>query len=497
MTPPEAPGGTPPEAPGGKPYARLSPLTPVVRAPILLLAVLGGSWQQILRQDDVGFTGLLLVGLLVAGGGYGVASWLMTKYWIDGDELRIDTGVLVRQSRRIRIDRLQGVDIVQPLVARLFGLAEVRFDLASGGDREGSLAFLPHSRALELRRLLLERRDDLRGSPSGTPVPPGAAGEGPGADGSPAGVLPAGHADATLGTPAPPRPDRVLARLDLGRLLASLALSTETLWLGGAALALGATFLATGTFAAAGGILPALAALALTLGRKLTAYYGFTLSDTPAGLQVRRGLTSLSSQTIAPVRIQGMVVAEPLLWRRLGWARLETSVAGYQQGDADLAQGSSTLMPVAPKAEVLAVVRQVLEGRDMAAVPLVRPPRRARMRAPLTAWTLALGQDERLLVSRRGFWVRRTDVVPHARVQSLRITQGPLQRRLRLADVHVDSPPGPVGVHGLQRDPAEARAFVAEAVALGRRARQQGAAAQDPWAPPTEGVTPPAPDTTQ
>ena len=101
-------------------------------------------------------------GLLVAGAVYGVASWVRTKYWIDEDELRIDTGVVVRQSRRIRIDRLQGIDIVQPLVARLMGLAELKFDLASGSEREGSLAFLPLREALELRADLLERRDDLR-----------------------------------------------------------------------------------------------------------------------------------------------------------------------------------------------------------------------------------------------------------------------------------------------------------------------------------------------
>ena len=47
--------------------------------------------------------------------------------------------------------------------------------------------------------------------------------------------------------------------------------------------------------------------------------------------------------------------------------------------------------------------------------------------------------------------------VRHARVQSVRLSQGPLQRRLRLADVHVDSPPGPVHVVARNRDAAEAR----------------------------------------
>jgi putative membrane protein len=441
-------------------FRRLSPLTPVARAPIVLLAVVGTSWQQLISQG-IGAFSAVLGALLVAGGVYGVASWVRTKYWIDGEELRIDTGVVVRQSRRIRIDRLQGIDIVQPLVARLMGLAELRFDVASGSDREGSLAFLPHREALDLRTSLLERRDDLRDHPDGVGGPD-AAGDHP---------------------PRAPVPEVRLATLQLGPLLGSLLLSTETLFmlLSGAALVV--TFLVTGAFILAGGLAPALIGLALALGRKLTSYYGFTLSDSPAGLHVRRGLTSLSSQTVARARIQGLVVTEPLLWRPFGWARLDVSVAGYQStSDPDLVQASSTLMPVAPRAEIDALVRHVL-GRGVAGVPLSAPPRRARWLAPLTAWTMAVGQDAELLVSRRGFWHRRLDLVPQARVQSVRLAQGPLQRRLRLADVHVDSPPGPVRLVAEVRDEAEARELVAQTVTLSRAARR---------APPQPVVVPPA-----
>jgi putative membrane protein len=450
-------------------FRRLSPLTPVARAPIVLLAVVGTSWQQLISQG-IGAFSAVLGGLLVAGGVYGVASWVRTKYWIDDDELRIDTGVVVRQSRRIRIDRLQGIDIVQPLVARLMGLAELRFDLAAGSDREGSLAFLPHREALELRTALLERRDDLRDHTAGT-------------DGTP------GHG-AEDRPPRAPVPEVRLATLQLGPLLGSLLLSTEALFmlLSGAALVV--TFLVTGAFLLVGGLAPALIGVALALGRKLTSYFGFTLSDSPAGLHVRRGLTSLSSQTIARARIQGLVVTEPLLWRPFGWARLDVSVAGYQSSsDPDLVQASSTLMPVAPRAEIDALVRHVL-GRGVAGVPLVAPPRRARWLAPLTAWTMAVGQDAELLVSRRGFWHRRVDLVPQAKVQSVRLDQGPLQRRLRLADVHVDSPPGPVRLVAEVRDEVEARELVAQTVTLGRAARRSP---RQPFAAPPAPAPPRVP----
>ncbi|MGZ8744738.1 MAG: PH domain-containing protein, partial [Nocardioides sp.] len=143
-----------------RPFRRLSPLTPVVRSAIFVVAVAAASWDQVL-SGRLGPLGMLLLAVLGAGAVYGYASWLRTRYWIEGDELRIDTGVIYHQSRRIRIDRLQGIDIVQPFVARLFGLAELKMDVA-GGDREGSLAFMPLAEAHQLRETLLARRDAVR-----------------------------------------------------------------------------------------------------------------------------------------------------------------------------------------------------------------------------------------------------------------------------------------------------------------------------------------------
>ena len=73
------------------------------------------------------------------------------------------------------------------------------------------------------------------------------------------------------------------------------------------------------------------------------------------------------------------------------------------------------------------------------------------------------GIDEDLLVSREGLLTRRTHVVPHARVQSLQVHQGPWQRRLGLADLWVDSPPGPVKVRVRHREEAVARALLDQA----------------------------------
>ncbi len=393
--------------------------------------------------------------LLVGGAVYGTASWMRTKFWIEADELRVDTGVLSRQSRRIRIDRLQGIDIVQPFVARLFGLAELRMDVAGGSSREGSLAYLPLEEARRLKDLLLTRRDQISGAAVESE---GAAAGVPGAAGVAPGVAPA-------------RPERLLARVDLRTLLLSILLSGEAITLVLISGGLGAAFVASGQWLGLSAMLPVLFGFGIALFRRFSVNYNFAVSDTPAGTQVRRGLFELSSQTIALGRVQGVVVSEPLLWRRLGWARLDVSIAGYGAvGDGE-GPAPSTVLPVGDRRLVHELARHMLRGLDPSVVELRPVPRRARWLAPVGYRFLRVGTSERLVVSREGWFVRRTHVAPQARIQSVRVTQGPLQRRLGLADVHTDSPPGPVQVHARHRDAAEARRLYEVEVAMTAWAR--------------------------
>ena len=67
----------------------------------------------------------------------GFVSWLVTRYRVEQGELRVDSGLLRRQSKRLRLDRLQSVDVLRPLVARIFGLAELR--LTTGGTEHTSV----------------------------------------------------------------------------------------------------------------------------------------------------------------------------------------------------------------------------------------------------------------------------------------------------------------------------------------------------------------------
>ncbi|HET6698264.1 MAG TPA: PH domain-containing protein [Nocardioidaceae bacterium] len=450
-------------------YRRLSPLTPLARSFVFLAAVVISSWDDLLR-GELGPLAWLLLALLVAGAVYGTASWLRTKYWIEADELRVDTGVLSRQSRRIRIDRLQGVDIVQPFVARLLGLAELRMDVAGGSAREGTLAFLSLADAQALKDLLLTRRDQARNlrpvEPSPRPV-----------ESSPRPVEPV---EGTRPEPVEGTPDRLIARVDPGQLVASVLLSPESLWLLVIAVGFAVGFLVSGVWVGFSGMVPVIGGIAVVQLRKLVGTWNFTVSEGPAGVQVRRGMFDLTSQTIALARLQGVVVSEPLLWRMLGWARADVAIAGYGSGDGDNGPSASTVLPVGSRPAVLDLVRHLLGGIDPDDVALVPAPRAARWAAPVGWRFLAAGADAAVLVGREGWFTRRTHVVPHARVQSLRLEQGPWQRRLGLADLRVDSPPGPVAVAARHRPAAQVRAMLETERQVSRRARRAAPGGRSP-----------------
>lgn len=448
--PPQVPDpadGPPPDSPPpDKPFHRLSPLTPLVRGSIFVVAVAATTWDDLLSGNLGVFAGILLA-VLLGGAVYGWASWLRTRYWIDDRELRIDTGVVYHQSRRIRIDRLQGIDIVQPFVARLFGLAELKMDVA-GGDKEGSLAFLPLDEAHRVRQVLLDRRDAARR----------AAGQSPGT----AAAAPGDEGDAARSWAAP---DHDIAVLDLRTLLLSTLLSPETIALLVAGLALAVSAVAVGGLVVAPG-LPVMIGFGIVVLRRFSGYYGFTVSQTRVGLQVRRGLFERSTQTITLARVQGVVISEPVLWRPFGWAKLDVSVAGAGgTSEHDGGPSATTVMPVADLAVVRQLASHLLSGDDdgvdvdVARVELAPPPDAARWVDPIARRFMGVGIGTDIVVSRSGWFTRSTHAVRHARVQSVRLSQGPLQRRLGLADVHVDSPPGPVHVRARHRDAVEARAI--------------------------------------
>ena len=99
------------------------------------------------------------------------------------------------------------------------------------------------------------------------------------------------------------------------------------------------------------------------------------------------------------------------------------------------------------------------------------PPRRVRLKSPLRYPYLSWARSDVCVVTTTGRVTRTTDWVPLAKVQSLRRVQGPVQRRFRLATIHLDTAGRNVHAALRDRDSAEADATLDDLVGLARATR--------------------------
>lgn len=441
--------GEPAAAGRATPRRRTHPLTPLVSSARTLgilvgvLVVFGGDGLRSLAGEVGGLLGLALAVaaiavLIVVALAVNYLEWTRAEYFFDeSGDFRLDSGILQRNERRLTLSRLQSADINRPLLGRVVGLSQVRIEVAGGGDSRVILSYLTDAEAHALRAEIIARA---------------------------AGLAPdAGEA-----------PESVLVTVPTGDLVTSLLLRSETI------LLLGVSLLVVLTVTAQEGPSGLLLILVtgglplLSVFGQFGRFFGFTVAESPDGLRLRHGLVNVQSQTVPPGRVQAIEISEPLLWRRKGWVRVSLNVAGLQSEQDG--QQEHVLLPVAPHDLARQIISRILPGVDPGAMDLVPAPSRARGRAWLQWHNLAVGHDDHVLVTSRGFLTRRVSVIPHARTQSVQVSQGPWQRWLGLASVQVDSTPGPVSVVALHRDAAQAREIAEAQLLRAAAARASGPA---------------------
>ncbi len=511
-------------------WTRVHPVSPFLGAWSVFGAI-GGYWFFNNAPEWAGGGGdgwrpaiitLALIGLgiavfVVAGG---LLSWRMTTYRITDDSVELRKGILFKQNKQARLDRLQAVDVVQPLLARIFGFAGVKIEVAGGEGSTVALEYLRLGDAEALRNEILALAAGVKQARRGTMPDARAAGagaEGVGAlgDGSAgpegdglAGAGAAGsdghsaHAGlrdfipgADQGTPAiAAAAERDLLAVPLGRLIGSIALSGPVVTVAVFPVILLIVTLVvgnevehmllaivSGSFAS---ILPILLAGAGFVWSRLNSGFGFVAGISADGVRLRHGMLDTRRQTVPPGRVQAVKMRQTLLWRRRGWWRITVNVAGYQQSEANV----STLLPVGTQADALAALWLVLpdlgdpdpEGTIARAMTgtgtdggFTASPRSARWFDPLQWRHRGVRATDTALLIRQGRWVRELVVVPHERTQSLGLTQGPFARAADVATVVVHSTPGPVSAIAQHLAIEDAFALLEEQAVRATRSRRR------------------------
>jgi putative membrane protein len=473
-------------------WHRLHPLTPLLRGGVALIVVLGwvvnnlrerllglflpGGYHGnddgdpvdfVVSHDYVGFALLAVLVLVLVLVGVFTLSWRMHTFRVTGEVVEVRSGVLFRNHRKARLDRIQGINVARPLLSRIVGTARLEISQA-GNDANVHLAYLGSRSADELRRRILvlasgaqdddERDGAARSGPRGRFVE----------ERMQEFLAPELDAAAVHAT-------RVV-RVHTGRLIGSILLSNTTVALVLAGVGIVVSVVLTGQYVLLVSLFPTMIGAASVTARRFTKSLRYTIAATRDGIRIGYGVVATSNETLPPGRIHAVSVTQPLLWRPFGWWDIRVNRASHAGGSRHNQQVSSIVLPVGDADDVRAVLEIVLPGLVGAAVvgpgaPFARLQEGSATAVDVVGSSLTGSGDAGGFVRspRRGAWLRpfswrrngyRTVpgavllrlgaiwrslvVVPLPRVQSVRLAQGPVHRALGLAEVHVHTVHGPV-----------------------------------------------------
>ena len=362
----------------------------------------------------VGFIAVCAVVWLVSG-----LWWRRMGYRLGAEELSLRRGLLSVQLRTARYDRTQAVDVVEPVIARLFRLAAVRVETAGGQSSVIEIAYLKKADAEALRDDILAR---VHGAPiSQTETPAAELAEEP----------------------------ALVPEIPIARSLIAAALRTSTLFLAGFLILVVVTRLPLST------ALPILVGVLPNAWNVLDSSWRYTARTDGEVLNITYGLADRRRQSIRLDRIHAVQITQPFLWRPLGWYEVRVSVAGYGASASGKASGSTRILPVG----TLAQARQFLPAD---AAPTYASPARAKWVSPLDYRQQTVALNGGYVIVRNGRLNRRIKVIHTSHIQELTYRRGPISQALGLATVDLDLVQGPVRMAARNLTLADAAALLTQ-----------------------------------
>ena len=410
----------------------------------------------------IGILTLALVILLLMLG-YEYLYWKNFEYSIESDGLKLISGVISKNDRDIPLKRIQNVDVSRNIVQRILGIAQVNVETAGGGKTEATLKYLDHSDAEQMQQRVRELKNRRNADRSDEKEDSGKQ-----------------------------REDFVLSDKNLGIL--SVASAVDYRIIGGIGFLM--SIIGSAGISYVEGALPQTLGIIVIILLGLIGflsiwassavsifvkYYDFKLYFHENALEYERGLLNRASGTIPEEKIQDVIIEENFIQRYFGFASLKVETAGYSgakdQGQIDT--GAETVIPLAKRAEVenfaeeiggyskpelLSINerarkryfrRYVLTGTILATVifgvsqlysvpwPAYVPSAilimSSKKAAQLKWESIGYSLGKKRVFTRKGFWNRKTYVVPYFRLQNLMRTQTIFQKRWSQSTLVLDT----------------------------------------------------------
>lgn len=405
-----------------------------------------------------------VVAVVAGSAAYSLAYYNRFEYALTDDTFDVSYGVFSRRDREIPYYRIQNVSISKNVIHRLLGIAEVRVETAGGQSSEVHLRFVSDAESRRLQEEITERKREADRDATAPEAP--AVGDVPGAP-----------LAREVGTPLYEISTTELALLGVVSfdLRLAILIVVGLAFFGPEMLAEAIDIFPVVVFAPVAIIAIYLLGAAVSGIVAVTNYWDFRLFELTDELRYERGLLRQFSGSIPREKIQTMIVSENVLARYAGYGKLLIETAGYSPGETS---GSQTAVPLATRERVFDLATAI-EPFD--APTFMRPPKRTRQRyvhryvylagavtavgfavdraelfefrwpalaalallAPVAAhlkWShIGFTVQDGYVITRAGFWNRRTHIVPYHRVQTVFQRQTVLQRRWNLASVRIDT----------------------------------------------------------
>ncbi len=406
--------------------------------PILLVVVLSG---ESIGMRFVDMLVILMFALVSVWNTF--IHWATLRYRIHNGRLEINQGLLNRSARTIDPARIQNIELVQNLFHTWSGLVELRIETAGEQTTEGLLSALSVEDATELRNQLaaigsLAQHDDGDTREVQTVAQIGLTE-----------ILAFGLTQRTIGTVA-----------------VITAIGLELMSQGGPDVAANLSNTMQPTMLVAAFMLAFVVSWTVSAISALFRYFGFRMVHLGDAIRTEQGLTTKRRVEIPLSKVQLVRADEPLMRRLMGYGTvlIETAGLGFVEGQQRTAEGMVPMVEqpelgriattAAPHADVdpwtaklnPAHPRSLYRGLAGATVrasifigigmSVFGPIKWALLAILPIAWVGAwLDWTKQgwlvtpsAIVSRRGFFNRRTFIVSRDKLQSVHLVQGPLMR---------------------------------------------------------------------
>lgn len=106
---------------------------------IAIVGSRGSSWELF----------ALAAGLLISL--FSIVQYRFYRYWLDEDEIRVKEGVFVRKMRQVKYGKIQNLNLIQNPLHRIFKVAKVQLESASGGKPEAVINVISLNAVAELQ----------------------------------------------------------------------------------------------------------------------------------------------------------------------------------------------------------------------------------------------------------------------------------------------------------------------------------------------------------